>query len=359
MAEVSTENRYSISLALHRFYQCTPSHFSTFTLHLHLVILHRRRHFLWIGSINHNETDHLSEQNIWFSPHFGDHQEHIFDAFSPKLSPSGYSFHIPDDVKHFVSQLPTSRYIRCPAMRRNRWNRRYPTDQKERYIKQLSTEKAIIGMKALMRQQRMQFWLVSGTLLGWHRQCDVISYTSDTDFATRSRYLERNMGKAMDGSLASGNSSIRLTQRFGHPEDSLEYSFELRPNKELLHEKIDLFFVYRNSTHYLQPLHVPQSSVYTHQTYPPYQLCSVNLLGYKMLAPCTPELVIRAGKSTAFLTIVCPSLAISLAYLSSVAIEYGPGWMLPITVWHYSRSPLNIGNWMVWKRSEDQHQYIM
>lgn len=72
----------------------------------------------------------------------------------------------------------------------------------------------------------------------------------------------------------------------------MEYSFL----SAKFNEKVDLFFIYPNGTHFLLPYHLPSIEQYAYSLYPTYELCSVELLGYKLLAPCTPEQVILTGK---------------------------------------------------------------
>ena len=71
---------------------------------------------------------------------------------------------------------------------------------------------------------------------------------------------------------------------------SLEYSFATTGKWE----KVDLFFIYQNQTHYLLPFHVMPQFAYS--IYPKYYLCSAELLGYKLLVPCDPEKIIITGK---------------------------------------------------------------
>jgi hypothetical protein len=42
----------------------------------------------------------------------------------------------------------------------------------------------ILALKNLMNPLLIPFFIRSGTLLGWYRQCGVIPYTSDLDSAT-------------------------------------------------------------------------------------------------------------------------------------------------------------------------------
>src|SRR5699024_5120444 len=86
--------------------------------------------------------------------------------------------------------------------------------------------------------------------------------------------------------------NLRLYYRFGEPTRTMEYSL-ITANR---YEKADMFFIYPNGTHFLLPYHIVSKRAFAYSIYPKYQLCSSELLGYKLLAPCDPEKVILAGK---------------------------------------------------------------
>ena len=107
---------------------------------------------------------------------------------------------------------------------------------------------------------------------------------------------------------------LRLFYRFGEPHHSMEYSFKTKKNRD----KVDMFFTYRNETHFLLPFHIASKHLYQYSIYPKYDLCSIELLGYKLLAPCETEKVIFA--------------------------EYGENnWNKPKEIYNYAESPFNSG----------------
>lgn len=140
----------------------------------------------------------------------------------------------------------------------------------------------------------------------------MIPYTTDTDFSTWSKYLNnRDISNVLLDEAPKHN--LKLFYRFGEPIKSLEYSFVTKQNRD----KVDMFITYPNGTHFLQPIHVVPKHIYTHTIYPIYQLCSIELLGYKLLAPCDSEKILLA--------------------------EYGPNWRKPNKDWNYASSSFNYG----------------
>lgn len=304
----------------HLFYEHTQ-----LPLYLHIVVLHRVRNFVWIGAIPEMTQKNLSSS---FLLHYG-MTEQIFDPFTVDVFDAA-SLSVPEDIGHFLSQRATSRYLHCPPERR-RWFGE--NGLKVNVAKTKHSMAGIRSMKRLMRELKMEFWIACGTLLGWLRQCHITPYTSDTDFDTWAKYLVSVPGTnastldLVSRLLAQAPAEdLRLYQKFGEPTASQEFSLQ----SDSLGERFDLFFIYPNGTHFLVPFHKPPK--YGYQVYPPYELCSVALLGAKLLAPCDPETIVRA--------------------------EYGDNWRRPVKVWDYSTAPKNVlKELMVYNFTEKQHIY--
>ena len=293
-------------------------------LYIHLVVIYRIEHYFWIGPFDNDQTiskniHHLHHSLIFNKKNrhsFKRKYEQIFDQFQliilnddPDYFDNDHriKFSIPNDIEHLLSQLSTSRYIHCPPGRTIKWFRENNIQIDTEKV--LSTKYGIIAMKSLMYQLKMQFWIVCGTLLGWYRQCHVTPYTGDTDFATWGRYAQK-WPQTLPYQLFNEchQHGMYVWSRFGHPKNSLEFSFHTM--KLWNREKLDLFFVYPNNIndnnniiinsnpviYYQLPLHSPP--YYGYLLYPQYELCSIVLLGYKLLAPCEPEQVISAEYGT-------------------------------------------------------------
>jgi hypothetical protein len=125
------------------------------------------------------------------------------------------------------------------------------------------------------------FFISSGTLLGWYRQCGVIPYTSDLDTATWALYAFE-----------------KLTQLFIHNKVglSLTYIYGLVENGYQKSLRIDLFDIYKEGNSLTYTGHIPSQRAYFRYIYPCFNLCSAQLLGLKVLVPCNPIDVIKAGE---------------------------------------------------------------
>ena len=261
-----------VSKVLHRFLQWR-------NLKVHLVVLHQVSNFFWIGQIPKAQFRKLNN----FKIHFGKYEE-IYDTFDLTFV-DWVPF--PNEIENFLSQISTSRYLPCPTQSIE-WLANNNISILETKID--ASKEAIAGMKSLMKTLEMQFFIACGTLLGWFRQCNVTPYTTDTDFATWSKYLQGH-DLTQKLSIIAPNHNLTLYTRFGEPVHSMEYSFL----GTQMNEKVDMFFIYPNDTHFLLPYHMPADQQYAYSIYPRYKLCSIVLLGYKLLSPCDPENVILTG----------------------------------------------------------------
>ena len=163
---------------------CKTSGFLQSDLHLHLVVFYRIDHYLWVGAVPTGVQKKLPRE-ILDQMHFGIHPQ-IYDPFEIK---SLNGFGLPDDISHFVSQFPTSRFLPCtPESKQWVLKNNVTSIMPENETK---FKDAFVGMKQMMRNLKMHFWMCGGTLLGWYRQCSIIPYTTDVDFNIWSKYVEK------------------------------------------------------------------------------------------------------------------------------------------------------------------------
>lgn len=179
-------------------------------------------------------------------------------------------------------------------------------------------------MKQLTKSLKIKFWLACGTLLGWYRQCDLIPYTSDVDFATWSYYVEDkpNYKQEVLAALTRDKSPLLLIKTFGFPENAYEMTFM---KSGLQGKGFDLFFTYEEDNKHGVSGHMSWINSYYYVLYPKITLCSAIFLEEKVLVPCNAEAVIEA--------------------------EYGKYWREPVKEWSYYASPHNAGPFKKWPNS--------
>lgn len=316
----------------HQFHRYRPLLFGA-TYHLHIVILYRIENYLWIGPIEALSVhDYRKVSRLPF--HYGP-SEQIYDPFDV-IDYDGLP--VPDDIPHFLRQLPTSTYMYCSPRKGARWLEE--NNMTRNQVVSDSSLAAIRSIKGLMHSMQMEFWIAAGTLLGWYRQCDVIPYTTDSDFATWSSYALRGPPNITQ-QLRKRAPFHRLTlwKWYGKPENGYESGFRVNSRTNWWH--LDLFFTYGNGSHFFYPLHSPSYTNY--QALPKFHLCSVALQGYKLLAPCEPQEVIMAGKQLRLLLHI--ELFRSQTFVHLYFLEYGDQWNSPDMGWNCVDDSFNLGKW--------------
>ncbi|CAD5232384.1 unnamed protein product [Bursaphelenchus xylophilus] len=136
---------------------------------------------------------------------------------------------IPANLDKFWFHWKKSHFIKCRnlEMKRNSTSRLIPLDK----VKILSKYREFAD------KWNTTFQLACGTLLGWYRECDIISHTQDIDLTGPSSLIEPAFMKAIQD-------KYKMRYVFGYDKDSLELNW--------LYQGIrtDLFFKYpHNATH--------------------------------------------------------------------------------------------------------------
>lgn len=154
-------------------------------------------------------------------------------------------------------------------------------------VVQDNTRQSMIQMKKLMTQLAMPFFLMSGTLLGWYRECRAIPYTTDADFATWARFATPEVEDRILA-ITHRDPSFRVFDVFGRFDMGYEMSFLLRNGF-----KSDLFFMHDESSNRLSSSgHVVYQQLYYKYLYPTFSLCSTIFLTVRVNVPCDPELIL-------------------------------------------------------------------
>ncbi|VIO95413.1 Fukutin, putative [Brugia malayi] len=183
------------------------------------------------------------------------------------------SFVGPADWIRFVWTLQRSRFISCEKDFAARYRQTYP---------QFFSGKPRIQNGIILTLQRFRNWAIergmtpmlhAGTLLGWYRECGIITYTHDIDFTV---FIEEHYDKFPDDVMNS--SFIELSLRFNKPEDLLEYKVYIENGIPM-----DIFFLYHDqNSSWIGGLSGATKFIYPLIN----RTCATDLLGYLMYVPC-------------------------------------------------------------------------
>ncbi|CAJ0580208.1 unnamed protein product, partial [Mesorhabditis spiculigera] len=138
-------------------------------------------------------------------------------------------------------------------------------------------------------------FLISGTLLGWRRECALIPHTTDMDIAT----FEDEFPMALiEDAIKMRGERLRLHRVIGKPGDSYEATFLAMTQRGTMFN-IDLFTMYRDPAKrccYTTIVYGPPAYRKFRDEYPWFEadFCTANLHGYVFHVPCNPDPILEA-----------------------------------------------------------------
>lgn len=215
-------------------------------------------------------------------------------------------------IDSFLKPSNEKKFIECDLKRSAEFFSEYPKDETvEANNFRTKAQTLLSKIRHLIENElHLPFWLSSGTLLGYYRQCDFIVYSGDVDIGM---WAEDFRPELID--LFSSN-NLPLIHWFGRPNDSLELSFL---NGDM---KLDIFFFYRNDDHYWNGGTQAKTGLKFKYNFPKFTLCWTNFVDLLLRIPCETESYIEAN--------------------------YGKEWMKPVKTWDWKSSPPNVrpnGQW--------------
>ena len=188
------------------------------------------------------------------------------------------------------------------------------TDLQLTHAFRVKVKKILSTVKNVLDKLGVEFWLSSGTLLGYFRQCDVIYYSKDVDIGIKIENLKPNLIEYLQ------MADLQLIHQFGQPNDSFEVSFR---NEDI---KLDIFFFYldHQTGHTWSGGTDTSNCDKTKYLFAPFGLCWTEFLGRLFRIPCP-----------------------TLPYIEA---NYGKNgsWFKPSKEWHWKHSPPNAifnGRW--------------
>ncbi|ESO90288.1 hypothetical protein LOTGIDRAFT_233814 [Lottia gigantea] len=281
---------------------------------LHLVVFYNRGdNFIW------NDRIHLVNPPDWLKTDqlsFGHNASGFNNLELTQTRLGDLTLLAPSNISRFLLQdIPESRFIECNETRVKEFYRANPGFEATETGRNraMRASKLLKSLKSTMDEVGVKYWLSSGTLLGWFRQCGFISYTSDMDFEV---YIKDYTPDILTTFKSHG---FRQRRQLGRLNDSFEMTF----NKQGL--TMDVFYVYEEPDHIWVGGVGLRGEKYRF-TFPIITLCWGELLGVAVRVPCdTPN------------------------YLVTV---YGTNWTAPVTRWRWSESPRNIKKVGQWTREE-------
>ncbi|ESP05152.1 hypothetical protein LOTGIDRAFT_227834 [Lottia gigantea] len=299
-----------------------PAHFLIYHKHtdflIHIVVFYKRyRNFIWCDRIQIEDLiQRIKQENLsWLKTemleklHFG-RVPFSFNSINTTRGILGNTtLLVPENGDKFLKDYNELEFIECNYTRAEKYYREYkmprePTDWVLKALEML--EKTGEALDKL----GIPFTLGEGTLLGWYRQCGIISHTSDLDILV----FREDYSDDIFTSLKKVGFTHKNTFGKASLNDSFEYSFRWS------RVKLDLFFVYKEKD--LFWIGGTDGDKKLRFTLPKFTNCWSEMLGVRVRVPCD-----------------------SAAYVEK---SYGKNWYKPLKRWFWAKDPSNfkvVGKW--------------
>eukprot|EP00040_Diaphanoeca_grandis_P044003 m.11008 g.11008 ORF g.11008 m.11008 type:complete len:589 (-) comp8595_c0_seq1:89-1855(-) len=221
---------------------------------------------------------------------------------------------------HITQRLYSSAFIPCSDEAVVIANAKQQRVDEERFS-ELATQIVVLAKQGL-DALGIRFWINSGTLLGWLRECSFLGHSKDVDIGVFASDFDA--GGVLVGEMVGVLQSLglRLTHRFGMLSDSFELSFQTDAGL-----KLDVFFFYAN----VDTIGMWNGGTQARTgrkfkyTFPEFSLCWGRIAELFVRVPCNTVEFVKAN--------------------------YGDEWKTPITKWDWKLSPPNVEEHGVWPMS--------
>ncbi|KAH9406155.1 hypothetical protein TYRP_013757 [Tyrophagus putrescentiae] len=284
---------------------------------VHITVLHDRLRgrYWWAAPLKMTEAEERIlhrqglKRNVFHTPF----SSSIFAKTEIlRTTIDGLPLYLPLPADPFLVPPPSRRFLECNLKRAGDFYAAYPREDTAQAAAFRAKATALLTkVRHLLEDTlRIPFWLSSGTLLGYYRQCDYIVYSGDVDIGVWAEDFRPELVEAFS------TANLPLIHWFGRPNDSLELSFVNGAGGDL---KLDIFFFYRNTT---SKKGNARTGLKFRYDFPPFSLCWTEFVGLLLRIPCETERYLEAN--------------------------YGKDWATPVRGWDWKTSPPNVrpnGQW--------------
>ena len=167
--------------------------------------------------------------------------------------------------------------------------------------------KNLIDLHEIFLKTKSEYWISSGTLLGFYRENDFIGHDKDTDVCVNINSLNLNLLKEIQ------KANFKVLVKHGRVNDG----FELTLIRDGV--RTDLFFFYKNKDRWYHSVYANHTSVdYLKYDYvfKPFNITTKKYLNHEFVVPENEEEVLIQ--------------------------QYGDNWKIPDKNWLYYKSPKNL-----------------
>ncbi|KAB7502381.1 Fukutin [Armadillidium nasatum] len=221
----------------------------------------------------------------------------------------------PSNIEDFDEDYKNAKFIPCNETQATYFYTKYK-EQDNPEVKRFQhlAWKTLAKSKTVLDKIGIPFWLSSGTLLGFFRQCNIIPWAVDVDLGI---FIDDYSSEVIPSFEAAG---MKLVHKFGQLDDSFELSFK---ESDI---KVDLFFFYTEGGIMWNGGTQVKTGKKFKYVFPRFTLCWTEFLGLKVRIPCQ-----------------------TLDYIEA---NYGKNWFIPVKNWDWKSSPPNVQENGEWNENE-------
>nr|XP_039261848.1 fukutin-like [Styela clava] len=295
---------------------------------IHIAFLHERGDdikYMWVGPVTDQDW---METVAAITPAIGEGW-HSIDAVGAKFPryAQGYDLShrftglpiyidnhrisVPYHIRAFLDEYANSRFIECDHAKAENFVAKYEIEipQQDKLFQE-AAKKMLVETKKIFEKIKVPFWITGGTVLGWYRQCNIISYDTNIDIGIWKHDYKEEIISAME------ENGFFFKSKFGTLKEGLELAFLDKSDT-----KINIH-VFSNGHDHVTHLRTRKDGKRFLFSYPPFELCWSEFVGIKVKVYCD-----------------------SLMYVS---LYFGPGWYKPQKDWLWyvnSNHAIPMGHW--------------
>lgn len=227
-----------------------------------------------------------------------------------------HEFIVPYRINMFLKEHENSQFIECDQESADKFVQEFTSKNTDEEITFQNNARHILRItRKVLNKLKVSFWLSSGTLLGWYRQCGIIPHTTGVDIGIWIRDYRHDIIDEIE------KNGLMLKNIYGKKEDSYYISFT-----DSNYIKLNIFFFYDEENFSWNGVTRAHDGAKFQFIFPKFTLCWTEFLNTKVRIPCETR--------------------------SHIEANYGQDWKTPLKQWIWYASPPNVIPRGYWDKRE-------
>ena len=126
---------------------------------------------------------------------------------------------VPENIKRYLYDYDHSKFIECDQELAKNISSLYDGVLKQNDTMNKKLMPCMVKLVQTLEGMYKNYWLTSGTILGWYRECGIIPFTVDVDIAMSYEEYDETIKQK----FRSGDKDLYLWLQIGQKKNSLEF----------------------------------------------------------------------------------------------------------------------------------------